>query len=698
MRTMLLERLQSKWLWIGCGVLFALLLAVAALQYSWINRLSEADRQQREEALDTSIRELRRDFNGTLNESMRIFRATPNLAAGTELESHLTNLSAQWREATHRPQLISAVGLAKVNSDGAIVFKTLRMRETEFAAQEWPGELTQFREILEKRLRMPGGEPPLFPRGFACELVNGSPVLAFPLVEGQLLGDEFGSRRPQESSRPTDSRALLQSLSPMQKGSAIHPPELKGWCFLEMNAEYLRTQLLPELIEQHFGRRGIDDYQLAVITGRDHQILYQASRRDVGKQAPGGKPPAGPAERPFSAALLASLDARATIFARQVQGPMPGVAPPQGPPPARLPLDGLEGPPRDRPPRRRPPPPPNNGSNDSPNGFPRPERPRPEQLVEPEDAEAWQLVVKYQAGWFEDTVTQTRWRNLVLSFGTLLILAGSIGLLALAAVRSRKLAVQQMEFVAGISHELRTPLAVIQSTSYNLAKGMIADARRVQQYGEVIQSESRRLINQVEQMLSFAGIQSGRQHYELRPARISEILERAFAEYAAAFAADGWQIEQNIQPDLPMVMADAQAMESVIKNLLQNALKYAAEGKFLRISTDTTQSGHRKEIQITIADRGPGIDPADLPHIFKPFYRGKKAWDSPAPGTGLGLSLVERHLQAHGGRVTVKPSPGGGTAFTLHLPCVSTSTVREGEDLQNQALPHSRGTDTSTQL
>jgi signal transduction histidine kinase len=298
--------------------------------------------------------------------------------------------------------------------------------------------------------------------------------------------------------------------------------------------------------------------------------------------------------------------------------------------------------------------------------------------LEPEDPNAWQLIVKSKFGSLEQTVNQTRRRNLALSFGTLLILAGSIALLAVAAHRSRKLAAQQMEFVAGVSHELRTPLAVIQSTSYNLAKGMIADTRRVQQYGEVIQTEARRLINQVEQMLSFAGIQSGRQHYDLRPARIDQILERAYAEYAAAFAAEGWQVEKKLAADLPMVMADVQSLESAIKNLLQNALKYAAEGKRLMIAAEALKNGSRKEVQITIADQGPGIDPVDLPHIFKPFYRGQKVWDSAAQGTGLGLSLVERHLRAHGGRIAVKTAPGNGTVFTLSLPALDEPVSQAG--------------------
>ncbi|MEK7830974.1 MAG: HAMP domain-containing sensor histidine kinase, partial [Acidobacteriota bacterium] len=352
------------------------------------------------------------------------------------------------------------------------------------------------------------------------------------------------------------------------------------------------------------------------------------------------------------------------VFSQKVRPPPPGLNP------ARQGLPEGRSPPRDE----RPPPPdgipPGRRSANQPPGPNGQTGPEPEFLIEPEDPNAWQLIVKYKSGSLEQTVNQTRWRNLISSFGTLLILSGSIALLAMAAFRARKLATQQMEFVAGVSHELRTPLAIIQSTSYNLAKGMISDGRRVQQYGEVIQNESRRLINQVEQMLSFAGIQSGRQHYDLRPERVEQIIERALAEYAAAFAASGWLVEQRIAADLPMVLADNQSLESAIKNLLQNALKYAAGAKHLTITAEVAKNGVKKEVLITVADRGPGVDAADLPHIFKPFYRGKKVWDSPVTGTGLGLSLVERHLRAHGGRVTVNTSPEEGTAFTLHLPAL----------------------------
>jgi len=182
----------------------------------------------------------------------------------------------------------------------------------------------------------------------------------------------------------------------------------------------------------------------------------------------------------------------------------------------------------------------------------------------------------------------------------------------------------------------------------------------------VIQREARRLINQIERMLSFAGIQSGRLVYDPQPTNVTEIAERSLAEYAMPFAEDGWQIEQHFAADLPLVITDGPALESALKNLFENALKYAARGKWLSVSACAVQDRKGSEVQITVADRGPGIAPKDLPHIFEPFYRGQTA--ATTSGAGLGLCLVERNLRALGGRVTVQSEPGDGTSFTLHLP------------------------------
>lgn len=285
-------------------------------------------------------------------------------------------------------------------------------------------------------------------------------------------------------------------------------------------------------------------------------------------------------------------------------------------------------------------------------------------------AGAWRLLLKNRFGSLDAEVDRARVRNLSFSFGVLLLLAGSIMTLMLAARRARQLAEQQMEFVAGVSHELRTPLSVIQSTSYNLSRGMIKEPGRVEKYGLVIQKEARRLINQIEQMLSFAGIQSGRKLYELRPVDVVTVIARVLDEYAARFEEESWQVLKSIDEELPHVLADEQSLESALKNLCENALKYGAEGKRLKLSAKSVWNKKQQEVQITVADNGNGISPADLPHIFKPFYRGKEVLGSSIHGSGLGLCLVERHLRAQGGRVSVRSVQGEGAAFTLHLPAL----------------------------
>jgi signal transduction histidine kinase len=295
------------------------------------------------------------------------------------------------------------------------------------------------------------------------------------------------------------------------------------------------------------------------------------------------------------------------------------------------------------------------------------------------DDNLWLLVVKNKSGSLESLVEHARFHNLVVSFGILLLLAGSIVMLMLATARARSLARQQMEFVAGVSHELRTPLTVIHSTSFNLSRGMIQDPARVQKYGAVIQKEARRLINQVEQMLSFAGIQSGRRIYDPQPTNVVELIDRILGEYSAAFAEHNWKVERQIAEGLPLALSDTAAFESALKNLLENALKYAAAGKWLQVSARAEQNGKGQEVMITVADRGPGISPKDLPHIFEPFYRGGEVMASANTGAGLGLSLVERQMRALGGRVTVESS-SAGTAFTLHLPCAANASEGDSQN------------------
>jgi two-component system phosphate regulon sensor histidine kinase PhoR len=269
-----------------------------------------------------------------------------------------------------------------------------------------------------------------------------------------------------------------------------------------------------------------------------------------------------------------------------------------------------------------------------------------------------------------------RWR-LVLSFSILVLLGGSIVLLGIAARRARLLRQQQMLFVSSVSHELRTPLAVINSTSYNLASGKVTTAGRVQQYGEAIQNEVRRLSAHIEQILNIAGIESGKRVYDVQRVDVKVAIQNALHEHEDYFAKEGWLVRQELAPDLPAVLADPLILENVVKTLVQNAVKYAGEGKWLQVEAQTSNRRRKREVLIQIADRGPGIESEDLPHIFQPFYRAKKVAASAMPGTGLGLSLARRHLRSFNADITVESTSPQGTVFTVHLPA-TRSGARNG--------------------
>jgi signal transduction histidine kinase len=272
----------------------------------------------------------------------------------------------------------------------------------------------------------------------------------------------------------------------------------------------------------------------------------------------------------------------------------------------------------------------------------------------------WQLRVRHRLGSLEAVVERARRRNLAINVVVFALMAASIAMLVRSTERAQRLARLQMEFVAGVSHELRTPLTVIRSAADNLADGLIDNQQQARRYGGVIRNEARRLSEMVEQILGFAGMQDRKLKLELEPAQIEEIVGRA----VAAFAETGCEIEEHIDDNLPPVMANVTSLTQCVRNLLSNALKYGDGGKWIGVRAKAAG----REVEVSVEDKGPGIDPADLPHLFEPFYRGRKAVAGQIHGTGLGLSLVKRIMDAHAGTVTVTSRPGQGACFTLHLP------------------------------
>jgi signal transduction histidine kinase len=321
-------------------------------------------------------------------------------------------------------------------------------------------------------------------------------------------------------------------------------------------------------------------------------------------------------------------------------------------------------------PDRPPHPGPGAGSSPPPGGPDRDLRP-----LRPEEGGAWQLVVRHPSGSVDALVGGFRTRNLALSFGVLALLGTSALLVLASSRRASRLARQQMEFVAAVTHELRTPVTAIRSAGQNLSAGIVSDPERVRWYGDMIEMEGSRLSETVARVLAFARIGSGKQEYRPRPLSIAALVEKTLASYQLVLSEKGLAVETSVDEALPPVSADPDALELALRNLLDNAVKYGADGRWVAVRASASPDA--REILLTVSDRGRGVGPKDVPRLFEPFFRGEDASTGGVQGSGLGLAVVQHVARGHGGRVTVRSERGKGSDFTIHLP-VSPGTGDTG--------------------
>jgi signal transduction histidine kinase len=279
---------------------------------------------------------------------------------------------------------------------------------------------------------------------------------------------------------------------------------------------------------------------------------------------------------------------------------------------------------------------------------------------------AWQVLIRFKQGSLDALVARSRNRNLAVGLGILGLLALSSVFLIGSARRQERLAQQQMEFVAAVSHELRTPLAVIRSAGENLADGVVADGEQVKRYGTLIGTEGRRLSDMVERVMEFAGMSSGASVRARADVDIAHVVADAVAGVETDARERGVTVSVRSSPSLPPIVGDPDALRSAIQNIVGNAVKYSPAGAAVDVAVDA--DSERQRVHVAVSDRGLGIDSADLPHLFKPFYRGRRAVEAQIRGTGVGLSVVRHVVDAHRGDVAIAHRAGGGTVVTVTLP------------------------------
>ena len=287
-------------------------------------------------------------------------------------------------------------------------------------------------------------------------------------------------------------------------------------------------------------------------------------------------------------------------------------------------------------------------------------------------AGTWALAISDRAGSLEAAVGAVRARNVGISLAILALLGASLFVLARSAARAHRLAEQRLEFVAGVTHELHTPIAAIRAAAQNLADGVVAEPAKVREYGGLVDREGARLSSLVAQALELAGIESGTRAFAPEPLAVAEAIDRALEDAGPALAragSPGIVVERNVEAEraLPAALADRAALRLALRNLLENAAKYAASGGWVGIRTAASAGA----ITIRVDDRGPGVAAEDRPHLFEPFVRGRAAASAvgSVAGAGLGLTLARRALEATGGTVELREGVGGvGSSFEIRLP------------------------------
>ena len=280
------------------------------------------------------------------------------------------------------------------------------------------------------------------------------------------------------------------------------------------------------------------------------------------------------------------------------------------------------------------------------------------------ESAGWRLSIRGRSGSLDALVTASRRRNLAISLGILGVLASSVILIIGSAQRQQRLARQQMAFVAAVSHELRTPLAVIRSAGENLADGVVADSQQVRRYGTLVESEGRRLSAMVERVMEFAGISSRAARHTIADVDMDRVVADAVDGVGADARERDVRVHVRVDASPHVIAGDADALRSAVQNLVGNAVKYSAPGGTVDVDVHAVD----ESIGVRVIDRGLGIDASDLPHIYKPFFRGRRALDAQIRGSGVGLTIVRHIVDAHHGRLHVESRPGEGTTATMELP------------------------------
>jgi len=256
-------------------------------------------------------------------------------------------------------------------------------------------------------------------------------------------------------------------------------------------------------------------------------------------------------------------------------------------------------------------------------------------------------------------------RTSFITLGALsILLAGGIILTHRNVSKEVALARLKSDFVSNVSHELRTPLSLIRLYAETLEMGRITNKEKYHEYYTIIRKESERLTALINNILDFSRIEAGRKEYDFRDTDMQELVRNTLESYRYQIEQNGFTFVEKIEDNVPPMKVDREAMARSLLNLVNNALKYSQDRKYIGVNL-YRQNG---SVKLEVEDHGIGIPQSEQQKIFEKFYRVGDPLVHNTKGSGLGLSLVRHIARAHGGDVAVDSEPGRGSRFIITLP------------------------------
>ena len=629
--------------WLAASCVLVVMLGV--LQFAWIGRVSDSQSA----ATRTPLRGGMRLVIAQLHEEMLLLLTTFDPGADVEparRQELYTQRFQSWRQTAMYGRLVERVVFFDLRAPRRQALTELAGSSLEFERLGRSTDVTPVLRHIAKVGYKPGRT--LMKKGRVTWMLYPSPLAVY---------------------RPV----TIPGTDPGKPGAV---GTVTGYLILQLNSGLIRDRLIPKVLDDHLGElAGAAQYQVTIAVDGEDLLAFEPpdtarlERRSDGTEDVGYSPrplPATGATRqsdssdPVYPFLLSSGDVpepvsrRGAIQQIALRSPVDIlrlIGSKRGPPGsgADLALDGAD-------------------ADDLFNtpltvsmGLPRlflvSERPR-------------RLTIRAgPAGTtLEEAMASEYKRSVALGMLVLLLLVGSMAMVAVSGIRAARTAEARMEAVASQSHLLRTPLAAISVLADTLASGKLRPTDEVLEHAGMIRDYSQRLNEIVDSTVQLAATKSSKSRSSLALVDVSAEAQSALDEAGPIIRDAGFTAETALGEDLPRVWADAATLQRCVGELLWNAVKYGLPGRWLKVETCSAGSGRKREVQIRIHDRGPGISRKEVRKVFQPYFRAPAVATSAIDGSGLGLTLVLCSVEEMGGELTLEEGAGGGSVFTMHLP------------------------------